>query len=96
MTDSPSKSSSPQCEEVRMLESNVHCECYKIDWSGGPGNYKYVDTGHPAEQGDGVGCQDKMNAGNFTLEEYGNICHYIPGKSDSKFPVEVYKILSGE
>ena len=73
------------------------CECGKIDWSCGPGNYKYIATGKPYAQGDNVSCQDKLNYDIMTLETYDKICRYIPGETNSKFPKDVYeKLLSGE
>ena len=91
--------SSPKCPKV--------CECGKIDWSGGPWNYKYVGSGKPYDQfiplteGDvwpeeGSSCQDKDNAEVMNGDEYETICQYIPGKPGSKFPEDVYeKLLSG-
>ena len=73
------------------------CECGKIDWSGGPGNYKYVATGKPYIQDDNISCQDKINNDIMTLENYDKICQYIPGEPNSKFPKDVYeKLLNGE
>jgi len=73
------------------------CECGKIDWSGGPYHYKYIETGKPYIQGDNVSCHDKLNNDIMTLENYDNICQYIPGEPNSKFPEDVYeKLLSGE
>ena len=73
------------------------CECHKIDWSGGPGNYKYVDTGGPVDQlKDTFGCQNKVNDGKMSLGTYGKVCQYIPGNPGTKFPDHVYKMLLGE
>ena len=73
------------------------CECGKIDWSGGPGNYKYIQSGKPYNQDDNISCQDKINNDIMTLENYDKICQYIPGEPNSKFPKDVYeKLLNGE
>ena len=73
------------------------CECHKINWSEGPGNYKYEDTGQPYQQDDELCCQDKVNNDKMSLETYEKICHYIPGVPGSKFPWDVYKkLLSGD
>tara|TARA_B100001123_G_scaffold373554_1_gene438241 strand:+ start:253 stop:489 length:237 start_codon:yes stop_codon:yes gene_type:complete len=73
------------------------CECGKVDWSGGPGNYIYIETGKPYKQGDNISCQDKINNGMMTDENYDKICQYIPGAINSKFPKDVYeKLYNGE
>ncbi len=85
------------------------CECGLFDWTGGPGHYKYIDSGELYEPWggchniDGVGvylksntklaCQDKVNGDLMTLKEYGEICQYIPGAHGSKFPIDVYNKL---
>ena len=75
------------------------CECHKINWSEGPGYYKYEDTGQPYQQdaAELFCCQDKVNNEKMSLETYEKICHYIPGVPGSKFPWDVYKqLLSGD
>ena len=85
--------------------SSKACECGLINWSGGPGNYKYVSTGEiydpfigyeetvRVRPGVKLGCQEKVNANMMSLKEYDTICQYIPGQPGSKFPVEVYNQL---
>jgi len=83
-------------KQITLIMTTI-CECGKIDWSGGPGNYKYVATGEFYVQGDNISCQDKVNYDIITLETYDKVCQYIPGETNSKFPKDVYeKILSGE
>ena len=73
------------------------CECGKIDWSGGPGNYKYIASGKPYKQDDNISCQDKVNNDIMTCGNYDKICQYIPGEINSKFPNDVYiKLLNGD
>ena len=73
------------------------CECHKVDWTGGPYNYKYIETGDPYQQGDLISCQDKVNDNLMSCDDYESICQYIPGKEGSNFPIDVYeKLLSGE
>ncbi len=73
------------------------CECHKIDWSGGPGNYKYVDTGKPVDHSKGTfDCQEKVNDEKMSLKTYEEVCQYIPGKPGTKFPDHVYKMILGE
>ena len=73
------------------------CECHKVDWTGGPYNYKYIETGDPYQQGDLISCQDKINDDLMSCDDYESICQYIPGKEGSNFPIDVYnKLLSGE
>ena len=81
------------------------CECGLIDWSGGPGKYKYISTGEIYDpfigteenvrlrSGVKLGCQEKVNADLMSLQEYNTICQYIPGQPGSKFPEEVYRQL---
>ena len=71
------------------------CECHKIDWSGGPGDYKYVNTREPVDQlKDTFSCQNKVNNENMSLGTYVKVCQYIPGHPGTKFPDHVYKMLS--
>ena len=93
------------------MSSVLQCECNLIDWSGGPGNYKYISTGKPYQpyigshpEGIGVSlasktgicCGAKHNGNLMSAKEYGTICMYIPGGPGSKFPQDVYeKLLSG-
>ena len=73
------------------------CECHKIDWSGGPGDYKYVKTREPVDQlKDTFSCQTKVNKGKMGLGTYEEVCQYIPGKIGTKFPDHVYKIMRGD
>ena len=73
------------------------CECHKIDWTGGPGKYKYIENGDPYQQGDLISCQDKINENLMSCDDYESICQFIPGETNSKFPQDVYlKLLSGE
>tara|TARA_B100000427_G_C15350541_1_gene525254 strand:- start:95 stop:349 length:255 start_codon:yes stop_codon:yes gene_type:complete len=69
------------------------CECHKIDWTGGPGKYKYIDTGQLLCPQRIVDCGDKVNEGLMEIHEYDLICQYIPGEEGSKFPQDVYKKL---
>ena len=70
------------------------CECHKIDWSGGPKNYKYVDTGEPVDHlKDTFSCQNKCNSYKMSLGTYEEVCQYIPGHPGTKFPDHVYKTL---
>ena len=87
------------------MSSVIQCECGLIDWSGGPGNYKYVSTGKiydpfigyeetaRVRPGVKLDCQGKVNANQMSLKEYNTICQYIPGEPGSKFPEEVYNQL---
>ena len=85
------------------------CQCCLVDWSGGPGKYKYVSTGEIYDPfigteetgitircGEELDCQAKVNAGIMGMDDYYQICKYIPGDPGSKFPVDVYvKLLNG-
>jgi len=89
-----------------MSNCSKTCECGLIDWSGGPGKYKYVSTGELYDPFIGyeetvrvrpgvklLGCNDKVNVDMMSLQEYDTICQYIPGEPGSKFPEEVYNQL---
>ena len=88
-----------------MSNCSKTCECGLIDWSGGPGKYKYISTGEIYDPfigteenvrlrpGVKLGCQEKVNANLMSLQEYNTICQYIPGVPGSKFPEEVYNQL---
>ena len=89
-----------------MSNGSKTCECNRIDWSGGPGNYKYISTGEPYDPFIGyeetvrlrpgvphLDCQAKVNADLMTMRVYTTICLYIPGEPGSKFPIEVYNQL---
>mgnify|MGYP004218171005 CR=1 FL=1 len=86
-------------ESINTMEKSISkiCECHKIDWSGGPYKYKYIQTGNPYQQGDLISCQDKVNDDMMSYNDYVSICQYIPGETNSKFPHDVYlKLLNGE
>ena len=63
------------------------CECHKIDWSGGPGYYKYQNK--PLDQLSSIDCLSKVNSGIMDYCDYYRICKYIPYKPNTKFPNEV-------
>ncbi len=62
------------------------CECHMIDWSRGPLDIRYIDTGEPCPLEDGISCQDKVNLGIISKTEFYKECKYIPGKPGSKLP----------
>ena len=73
----------------------TECECHKVDWTGGPGNYTIIETGEPLNSGadDSPGCQDKVNAGIMSLTTYVGTCKYIPGEPGTLFPASSYAQL---
>ena len=90
-----------------MSNCSKTCECGLIDWSGGPGKYKYVSTGElydpfigyeetvRVRPGVKLGCQEKVSADLMTPQEEDTICQYIPGKQGSKFPTRTFNQLIG-
>ena len=97
----PADASHPVLSMIKGTPSGAgtkgQCECHKVDWTGCPYNYKYIETGDPYQQGDLISCQDKVNDNLMFCDDYESICQYIPGKEGSKFPQDVYeKLLSGE
>ena len=68
------------------------CECHKINWMSivHRGEYEMTD-GSPVQRG--FSCDDKVETDYMTEGEYENVCQYIPGKEDSRFPQEVLQYL---
>ena len=68
------------------------CECHKINWMSivHRGEYEMTD-GSPVQRG--FSCDDKVETDYMTEGEYENVCQYIPGKEDSRFPQEVLDYL---
>ena len=68
------------------------CECHKINWMSivHRGEYEMLDGSHVQM---GVSCDDKVEIDHMTEGEYENVCKYIPGKEDSRFPQEVLQYL---
>jgi hypothetical protein len=87
------------------MSSKIECECHKVDWTGGPGNYTVISTGKPLNEGsngseewmkeNSICCQDKVNYGIMGMDTYKGVCNYIPGKTGTRFPSEVYLQLLG-
>ena len=84
--------------KMSAVDKSITCECHKIDWSGGPGNYKYVDTGEPipTDKCNGFCCQEKVNEGIMNAINYMKVCKYIPGEEGSLFPKKAYLMLLSE
>ena len=68
------------------------CECHKINWMSivHRGEYEMTD-GSPVQRG--FSCDDKVEIDHMTEGEYEDVCKYIPGKEDSRFPQEVLQYL---
>ena len=68
------------------------CECHKINWMSivHRGEYEMTD-GSPVQRG--FSCDDKVETDHMTEGEYEDVCKYIPGKEDSRFPQEVLQYL---
>ena len=68
------------------------CECHKINWMSivHRGEYEMTD-GSPVQRG--FSCEDKVETDHMTEGEYEDVCKYIPGKEDSRFPQEVLQYL---
>ena len=68
------------------------CECHKINWMSIVQRGKYeMSDGSPVQMG--VSCDDKVETDYMTEGEYEDICKYIPGKENSRFPQEVLQYL---
>lgn len=68
------------------------CDCHKIRWQA------IIDSGeYQMRNGlslkEGVSCEDKVELGQMTEQEYYAICKYIPGENGSEFPQEVVQYL---
>ena len=68
------------------------CECHKINWRSivHKGEYEMLD-GSSVQMG--VSCDDKVEIDHMTEGEYEDVCKYIPGKEESRFPQEVLQYL---
>ena len=75
-----------------MSNCSKNCECHKINWMSivHRGEYEMLD-GSPVQMG--VSCEDKVEIDHMTEGEYEDVCKYIPGKEDSRFPQEVLQYL---
>ena len=71
-----------------IMEPNM-CQCHLINWHTFP-NYQYV-TGENYDFKSKIDCQSKVNAQEMKYLDYLNICQYIPGKENTKFPDEIYQ-----
>ena len=71
------------------------CECHRIDWSGGRGNYKLLSTGEKLKYSGSSGhcCEDKFNEGTISMKTYNEVCQYIPGERGSKFPQHAFNMM---
>lgn len=78
-----------------MSDNGRECECHKIDWSDGPGNYKLLSTGENLKYSGSSGhcCQTKCNDGVISMDDYLKICQYIPGEPGTRFPQQVYLMM---
>ena len=75
-----------------MSNGSKNCECHKINWMSivHRGEYEMLD-GSSVQMG--VSCDDKVEVDHMTEGEYEDVCKYIPGKEDSRFPQEVLQYL---
>ena len=75
-----------------MSNGSKNCECHKINWTSivHRGEYEMLD-GSSVQMG--VSCDDKVEVDHMTEGEYEDVCKYIPGKEDSRFPQEVLQYL---
>jgi len=81
-----------------MSGKGTECECHKVDWTGGPGNYTVIETGEALDSGaeGSPCCQDKVNASIMSLATYEETCKYIPGEPGTLFPASSYAQLLGD
>ena len=75
-----------------MSNCSKTCECHKINWTSivHRGEYEMLD-GSSVQMG--VSCDDKVEIDHMTEGEYEDVCKYIPGKEESRFPQEVLQYL---
>jgi len=83
-----------------MSGKGTECECHKVDWTGGPGNYTVIETGEALSENRVAAsspcCQDKVNGGIMSFAKYEETCKFIPGKQGTLFPASSYAQLLGD
>ena len=81
-----------------MSGKRTECECHKVDWTGGPGNYIIIETGEALNEvtNNSPCCQDKVNGCIMSLVTYEETCKYIPGNQGTLFPASSYAQLLGD